>query len=108
MLRSIKLIHNIVWIVMVAADLYILYAGITKTFNLLLIISIVLLVIETLVLVFNGWTCPLTSVAGKYTEDRSANFDIYLPGILAKYNKAIFGTIFIAGITLVIINWVRL
>ncbi len=50
--------------------------------------------IECLVLVFNRGRCPLTDVAGRYTSARSANFDIYLPVWLARYNKEIFGVVF--------------
>jgi hypothetical protein len=46
----------------------------------------------------NRCRCPLTSLAARYTEDRSPNFDIYLPRWLAQYNKQIFGTLFIAGL----------
>ena len=37
--------------------------------------------IEVLVLILNGWRCPLTSVAARYTGDRRANFDIFLNGL---------------------------
>jgi hypothetical protein len=92
---------------MVSAIFYIFYAGVTNTFNLILYISIALLAIETTVLSFNKWTCPLTPLARKYDSGERDNFDIYLPNWLAKYNKAIFGTIFVAGMILVIFNWVR-
>jgi hypothetical protein len=39
------------------------------------------------VLWLNGWRCPLTDVAARYTDDRRANFDIYLPEWLARYNE---------------------
>ena len=86
---------------------YILYAGITNTFNTYLSISLVLLVFETLVLIINKWTCPLTPIAEKYTTNRKDNFDIYLPNWLAKYNKTIFGIIFLAGLSLVLFNWLK-
>jgi hypothetical protein len=53
---------------------------------------------EVLVLVVNGWRCPLTDLAARYTDDRRANFDIYLPLWLAANNKRIFGSIFAAGV----------
>lgn len=108
MIKTIKLIHTIIWLVMASASFYILYAGITNTFNLTLYISIILLILETLILMFNKWTCPLTPMARKYTKEKSDNFDIYLPNWLAKYNKFIFGTIFCTGMILVIINWIRI
>jgi hypothetical protein len=50
------------------------------------------------VLGLNRWSCPLTAVAARYTDDRRANFDIYLPVWLAKFNKQIFGPLYVAGV----------
>ncbi len=108
MIKLIKFIHTVIWVIMAAASFYILYAALTNTFNLLLYFSVFLLVMETLVLLLNKWTCPLTPLAKKHTSDRRENFDIYLPNWLAKYNKIIFGFIFILGIIMVIFNWIRL
>ncbi|MBS3086965.1 hypothetical protein J4226_00030 [Candidatus Pacearchaeota archaeon] len=92
---------------MASASLYILYAGLTNTLNSTLLILIILLATETTVLLFNKWTCPLTPLAEKYTKNRSHNFDIYLPNWLAKYNKIIFGTIFVIGIILTAMNLIK-
>jgi hypothetical protein len=108
MLTLIKLLHTFVWAVMASATLYILYAGVTNTFNTTLVVSILLLTLETLVLLFNKWRCPLTPLAEKYTSERTSNFDIYLPRSLATYNKQIFGTLFIFGVLLVFCNWMQL
>jgi len=54
--------------------------------------------VEVLVLVFNRMRCPLTGVAARYTDDRRDNFDIYLPEWVARHNKTIFGTLYVAGI----------
>ncbi len=104
MLKVIKLVHTVIWAVMAAATFYVLYCGLTKTFNLLLWLALGLMSLETLVLIFNKWTCPLTPMAAKYTNEQSENFDIYLPKIIAKYNKQIFGTVWILGICLVVFN----
>ena len=104
MLTTIKTVHTIIWAIMASASLYILYAGITNMFNTLLVISISLIMIETFILLINKWTCPLTPLARRYTTDDNPNFDIYLPNWLAKYNKIIFGIVFIIGIILVIFN----
>lgn len=89
---------------MAAASFYILYAWITNTSNWIVLLSIILVTIETLILLFNKWTCPLTYIAKKHTSNRKDNFDIYLPIWLAKYNKRIFGIIFISGILLIVFN----
>jgi hypothetical protein len=53
---------------------------------------------EVVVLWLNQWSCPLTAVAARYTDDRRANFDIYLPEWLARYNKQIFGPMYVVGV----------
>ncbi len=92
---------------MASAVIYILYAGITNTFNTILWIAIGLILLEGVVLLINKWTCPLTPLAEKYTSNREPNFDIYLPKWLAKHNKTIFTSLFIIGLLLVIINLIR-
>jgi hypothetical protein len=47
----------------------------------------------------------LTSLAGRYTEERADNFDIYLPLWLARRNKTIFGTLFAVGELFVLGQW---
>jgi hypothetical protein len=54
------------------------------------------------VLLFNRMRCPLTGVAARYTDDRRDNFDIYLPEWLARHNKTIFGTLYVAGVLLTV------
>lgn len=107
MIKTIKFIHTIIWVIMASAIFYTVYAGITNTFNNLLYISIGLILLETLTLAINRWSCPLTPIAKNYTKDRKDNFDIYLPEWLARHNKTIFTALFLIGLILVIINWVR-
>ncbi len=104
-LHIIKTIHTFIWAIMASATLHIFYAGITGIFNNLLLVSIALMVTEIVVLIFNAWSCPLTHIAKHYTAKRQPNFDIYLPRIIAKYNKEIFGTLFLTGLTLVLLNY---
>ncbi len=61
--------------------------------------------LEVLVLLLNGWRCPLTPLAARYTADREDNFDIFLPVWLARHNKSIFGTLYLAGVILVVYRW---
>ncbi len=41
-----------------------------------------------------------------YTDDRRANFDIYLPEWVARYNNQIFGPLYAAGLLVLAIRWV--
>ena len=63
--------------------------------------------VEVLVLVMNGWNCPLTAIAAQYTAERQANFDIYLPEWLARNNKCVFGSLYFAGACFALIQWTR-
>jgi hypothetical protein len=95
-LHAIKIIHTLVWAIFAAciiATPIFTYAQRPDISTVLIAITSV----EVLVIVINRWRCPLTGVAASYTTDRSENFDIYLPAWLAKYNKVIFGALFIAG-----------
>ena len=100
----IKITHTIAWAFFVFCILYVLYAGIGNIMSKYVIIAIVLVIMEGAVLLFNGWKCPLTNLAEKYTNDRKDNFDIYLPAWLARYNKTIFTTLFMLGIILLILR----
>lgn len=106
-LLLIKLAHTAVWLVMAFASFYILYAGAMGKISVWLWFSIGLLFLETIVLFFNKWTCPLTPLAGKYTDERRENFDIFLPLVIAKYNKMIFGLIFVFGLLLTSFNLIN-
>lgn len=94
-LAAIKLLHTLVWAVIVACILAIPLAAIKLQFHWVWILSGIVSV-ECLVLAANRFRCPLTDLAGRYTTDRAANFDIYLPLWLARWNKMIFGILFAA------------
>jgi hypothetical protein len=44
-------------------------------------------------------------VAGRYTKDRTENFDIYLPLWLARRNKTVFGALFVIGELFLLWQW---
>ncbi len=95
MLVLVKLLHTLVWWIMATATFLLFKAVTLQRFDTLLYTALGLLVLETLVLLFNRWVCPLTPFASKLTSDRSANFDIYLPSFIARYNKQIFSVLFL-------------
>ncbi len=68
------------------------------------LIGIVML--EVVILLANRMRCPSTGIAARYTDDRRDNFDIYLPLWIARYNKQIFGSLFIAGVLLTLLQWI--
>ena len=102
-LRWIKLLHTAVWAFFAGAILSIPVFVWRDEFTRVGAATAVVLV-EVGILALNGWRCPLTNVAGRFTQERRANFDIYLPLWLATYNKQIFGALFIAGIILSLVR----
>ena len=96
-LRAVKVLHTLAWALfagsIVALPVVAWHRDFVAAAVLIAVVSL-----EVLVLVANGWRCPLTAVAARYTDDRHDNFDIYLPLLIARYNKQIFGTLFVAGI----------
>jgi hypothetical protein len=104
-LKTIKAAHTIVWALFAGCTIAIPFAfWLGKNRVSAWLIAIVF--VECAVLVVNRWRCPLTSVAERYTTDRRANFDIYLPEWLARHNKSIFGAIYLVGIVFALAHWV--
>ena len=103
-LRVVKVIHTLAWAFFSTCVVLIPLAAWQQRLVLATVL-IGIVAIESLVLVLNAWRCPLTDVAARYTEDRSPNFDIYLPLWLARYNKHIFGTLYAVGIVCTVLAW---
>ena len=103
-LRSIKLIHTAVW-ALFASCIFLIpvfaYLGYIVAAGLLVGIVFV----EVVVLLLNGLRCPLTTVACRYTDDRRANFDIFLPEWVARHNKSIFGLLYLVGSVYTLVRW---
>jgi hypothetical protein len=103
-LRTVKILHTIAWAFFAGCIVLIPIAAWRRQLGLALVLIAIVLV-EVAILLANGFRCPLTSVAARYTDDRRDNFDIYLPLWVARYNKQIFGTLFVAGIVYTIVQW---
>jgi hypothetical protein len=103
-LRSVKLAHTVVWLFFVVCIGAIPVLTAMGRFGAAAVF-VAIVAGEVLVLVFNRMRCPLTAVAARYTEDRRANFDIYLPEWLARHNQRIFGTLYVAAAIYLLGNW---
>ena len=94
-LIGIKLLHTAVWVFFNLVLIYLYYAVWTDSITWLFWAGICAFALEFVVLVFNGWNCPITFWARRYTDDDRDNFDIYLPNWLAKHTKTIYSTLVI-------------
>lgn len=103
-LLAVRIVHTVVWVFFVACILGIpalTWRG--RFVGASWLVGVVL--VEVLVLLVNRWSCPLTPVAARFTEDRRANFDIFLPEWLARHNKSIFGGLYVLGLAYLIVAW---
>ncbi|MET1110699.1 MAG: hypothetical protein ABWX67_04140 [Allosphingosinicella sp.] len=95
-LTYVRLVHSAAWALFASAILALPVTVWMGRLDWALRLS-ALVMVEVSILVANGMRCPLTTIAARYTADRSDNFDIYLPAWLARHNKTIFGSLFAAG-----------
>jgi hypothetical protein len=103
-LRAVKLAHTLIWALFAGCILVLPIVAWRRNF-IAAAVLIAVVFVEVLVLMVNGLRCPLTDVAARYTDDRRDNFDIYLPIGIARYNKQIFGSLFLAGILFTMAMW---
>jgi len=103
-LRAIRLAHTVVWAVFAGCIFAIPVLTLQRRFGTAAVLAALVLG-EIVVLWLNRWSCPLTPIAARYTQDLRANFDIYLPEWLARYNKQIFGPLYVAGVVFLVVRW---
>jgi hypothetical protein len=103
-LHLIKVGHTLIWAIFAGCILAIPIFSHYGRFAVSAVL-IILVAAEVLVLAFNRGGCPLTPLAARYTGDRRPNFDIYLPEWLARYNKEIFGPLYVFGVLYTLVRW---
>jgi hypothetical protein len=105
-LTSIKLLRTVIWAIFAGGIQALPLLGALRRFRWATVVTVVVLV-ECAVVAMSHGRCPLTNLAARFTSDRADNFDIYLPVWLARYNKIIFGSLFVAGELVVLGYWFR-
>ena len=101
----IKLIHTTIFLFMSACVVYILYAGITRTYNWYLLTAISAVLIEGLVLIIYRWQCPLTELARKYGDTRGSVTDMFYPKWFVPHVFRFSTALFMIGLLVLGINY---
>ena len=96
----IKFIHSVIYFFMLACLLYILYGGITKTYNWSLLVAISAILLEGLVLILNHGRCPFTTLAERLGAEDGSVTDIFLPHWMARNVFKLFTVLFAAELLL--------
>ena len=100
----VRVVHTVVWAFLASCILLIPVLAVAGRLRFALVLTAIV-VCEVAVLAVNRMRCPLTDVAAMYTDERGDNFDIYLPRWLARNNKRVFGTLFLAGEAVLVWCW---
>ena len=99
-LFTIKLAHSLIFWFQVTCLAYLLYAGITRTFNSFVLIGQVSISLNGLALILNGGRCPFTTLAEAQGAQTGSVTDMYLPHVIARNVFRVSVPIFAAEVIL--------
>ena len=90
---------------MVASIAYVLFVGITgKSTPWILDAALVLVTLECIVFVGNGWRCPLTTVAVSISGREGKDYAPMIPENLGRYTPSLFGALFGLALILLVVR----
>lgn len=101
----IKFFHTLVFFFMAACLIYILYCGLTATFNCFLVVAISAILTEGIVLICNGWRCPFTMLAQKYGAVKAGVTDLFLPACISKHTFKVSTVLFAGELILLAVRY---
>jgi hypothetical protein len=101
-IAQIKVIHTVIFWILSLCVLYALFSGLTGQVTLWTGIAVGLVLVESLVLMLFGWTCPLTLLAERLGATRGSVADLFLPPWFADRIFPICGTTFALALLLLL------
>lgn len=107
MLKSIgliKAVHTAIFFVMNGAMAALLYAVILDKITLLTWVAVALFLLEGIVLIANGWQCPLTTYVERLGSTHGQITDIFLPKWLADRIFPIYTSLLVVALLLLVIR----
>ena len=105
MLRAVKTLHTLAWLVIEACMAYVLYAGITGRNDRKTRAAAVVVASESLIFAGTGFQCPLTVVANGLSDSKGSGTDVYLPRWLARNLPGIHVPLILAAVLQHWRNW---
>lgn len=101
----IKTIHTAIFFFQCACLGYLLYAGITRTFNPLLWIAIGSILLNGWLLLLSQGRCPLTNLAERQGAEKGSVTDIFLPHWIADNIFRVSTVLFCAELVLLAVRY---
>lgn len=99
----IKLIHTLIFWILSASVLYALFSGVMNHITPWTWVAVGLVVLEGVVLVASGWTCPLTLLAERLGAVRGSVADIP-PEVVCGSDLPICGTTYLVALVVIILR----
>jgi hypothetical protein len=106
-LAIVKTVHTAIYVVQVAATVYILVAGVTGRHGRYLRLAFALVTVESIVFFGNGRRCPLTALAQKYGDPKGYVGDSWFSERCTRHNFGAFASLLALGTGLVLIRRLR-
>ena len=100
----IKLAHSIIFFVLSALLIAFIYEVATNQITFISWVASSLFLAEGIVLLINGWRCPLTAIAEKLGDSHGQITDTFLPKWFADRVFKIYGVSFVVGMALFVIR----
>ncbi|NCJ06317.1 hypothetical protein GS597_07285 [Synechococcales cyanobacterium C] len=91
---QVKCIHTVIFWVLSVCVLYALFSGFSGQITRWRWVAVGLVLLESVVLMAAGWTCPLTLLAERLGAERGSVADIFLPKWFADRIFPVCGSMF--------------
>jgi hypothetical protein len=99
-LTLVRAIHTLIYVVMAASTLAVLYGGLTGAKGGWLRLALALTCVESAIFLGCGLKCPLTAVVAHLTPDGAQVSDTFFPERLTRHTLSIFGPLLLLGVGL--------
>ncbi len=103
----IKAVHTVIFLFMSACILYLLYAGLTRSYDWKLAAAFGAVILEVAVYLLNGRRCPLTKWAQHYGDPTGNDLiaDLFLPPSFARKIPPLCGGLFVVSLLVLVFNF---
>ena len=101
---QVKLVHTVIFWILSLCVVYALVSGLADRITIWTWVAVGLVLVESIVLVAFGWTCPLTILAERLGDGRGSVADIFLPTWLADRIFPICGTTYAVALVVILVR----
>jgi len=100
----IKVVHTVIFWVLSLCVGYALFSGVTDRVTTWTWVAVGLVLVESVVLMMSGWTCPLTLLAERHGAVRGSVADLFLPKWLADRIFPLRGTTYVVALVFIVLR----